>query len=138
MVGSKPTVLAVRRIPNSLVYPRVMASDHFLKLPEPVQWDEIQTIVKNYLGEALVDFEAPNKKFFMVTLAGIPSHPFQDIARARAVYEPQMSRWIEFTQTGKKKFAVTTRLADEYTNCVASGIAKCLARWYQADLEEPG
>lgn len=115
-----------------------MASDHFLKLPKTVQWDDIQTIVKNYLGEALVDFEAPNKRFFIVTLAGKPSHPLQGIAEARAVYEVHDSRWIEFAQTGTKKFVVTTRMADEYTNCVASGIAMCLARWYQADLEEPG
>jgi len=118
-----------------------MARDRFIwfkgehKVPSK---DDVQSVLTHFIGEAgTVEWRKDQSRFYMV-LQGDPSWPFTDMDLG--VHNPHgedkgRSRWIE-VYMGKDNIDVMTRMMDEYTNTVADGVAKMIARFWQGQLED--
>lgn len=128
-----------------------MACDRFVYWNEcrPTK-QEIQFVLEDFFGAAGVvtwgwttpgcpvdGTGAPScSDRFFVTLVGNKSESFRRIPEAAAFVDPDIrERWIE-VYIGKDNIDVITRLQDEYTSTLASGVAKLFARCWEGRLEE--
>lgn len=77
------------------------------------------------------------KGVFFVTLIGKPSLPFKRLATFTfpdAVLMYGDERWIEVWPE-KKFIYIVTRRQDEFTNAIAAGMTKAIARFWQGRIE---
>lgn len=98
---------------------------------------EIKVILEDYIGEAgkVEPDEEDLDMRWTVVLPGKPSFPFKRIHPSMDVQQHE-ERWIEICLFSRH-LIVATRQMDEYTNNVADGIVRMLARFYSAKLEMP-
>lgn len=109
-----------------------MACDRFIKFEKAVPEDQLRMILEDYAAGTVTK----NGDRFFLTLVGKPSFPFKRIFPGQDRIN-QTERWIEiwFDPDDNKTIDVLTRMADEYTNNVAEGIARMLAGFFEGELD---
>jgi hypothetical protein len=102
-------------------------------------------VLEDYLGKAAADIAWQTDRF-IVTLRGAPTWPFQRVGPAtdaqrgswpELATEPDGSprpRWFE-VPIGDDNIDVITRDSDDYTNVVATGFARLVARAWHGEVE---
>jgi hypothetical protein len=120
-----------------------MAADRFIyfkKERRPTR-DELESVLKNFLGSQVageVEWNEQQSRFY-VTLPGKTSFPFQDLTDAlrHPFADEKRERWIEvWMDPEDPTIDVMTRGMDEYTNVIANGIVKMLARYWEGEMED--
>lgn len=116
-----------------------MAYDRFIYWTDkkPTK-DQLKLVLTNYLDGAATEIEWDKDRFF-VTLIGKRSFPFVGLGSSREENELALcaeikERWIEVCPS-KGGLDVITRMADAFTNDVASGLAESIARYWGGRLE---
>lgn len=111
-----------------------------------VNWKDSQPS-KEVIESVLVDFFGGaaevtwNTDRFFAKLPGNNTFPFQCLGhphteRWKETFAPPFNtRIIEIWPGGMSLF-VMTRMADEYTNCMAMGIAQMFARYWRGYIEQ--
>ncbi len=135
-----------------------MGLDRFVNFKDEVPTlEQLQLILEDYLnGAGEVDYQ---KACWYIVLAGKPSFPFRRVdklfASRQEIYDQHRQRWFEVfvgsldrekevhkdAYTGEEytlgpSIDVITRMGDDYTNDVARGFAKLIARYFKAELDE--
>jgi hypothetical protein len=114
-----------------------MSQDRFVYWNErkPTK-EEIRHVLEDYLSEVAVEIKK-DRRGFVVRLAGTYSFPFKRIDDCSRLVDPSQDggeRWLE-VYIDPKYLDVITRMADEFTNVVATGLANVFVRYWGARLE---
>ncbi len=114
-----------------------MASDRFIYFKgdgEPPR-SAVESALRNFFGEAAILSLSDGR--FYATLPGSLSCPFKDFPDTpkNRFDNDDRGRWIEIC-ISVGNIDVITRGMDEYTNVLADGLAKMIARYWQGELEE--
>lgn len=122
-----------------------MAADRFIRFDGPKarrpKKDELLLVLKNFVGGAGGVEWVDDQDRAYITLPGHPSFPFRGLpemeGRDRHDGEQDRPRWIEVWQDPRDGTVdVMTRGMDEFTNVVAEGVAKMIARWWGGEYED--
>lgn len=114
-----------------------MSNDRFINFSKRPAKAAIAKFLADFVGEAgRLEWSVDR---WIITLVGKPSACFKQFKRRvtkgyRELFELQPSRWIE-VWPGQYCIDVLTRTMDEFTNAVAEGMAKCIARFWDGSLE---
>ncbi len=120
-----------------------MAIDHFVywkKGKRKPSIAELKLLIEDYLGSVAVKI-VESETDFIVTLAGQSSDPWKRLkgweTMAEAAKERgKRKRWFEVDFQQGRGIDVITRQPDEFTENVASGFAKLVARLFEGKVEE--
>ncbi len=116
-----------------------MALDRFVNFKDRVPTKkEILTTIEDYFGGAAEDIQWGGGRY-TITLRGQRSEALRRIKGVAALSPSEGERWIEvyLSLRGKdKNIDVITRQADPYTNAVAEGYAKLIARFWEGELQQ--
>lgn len=118
-----------------------MALDRFVYWnKEKPSHDTVRRILEDFLGgigEIAESLTKEKGKWWIVTLPGVPSHPFKSLHSNLS--QPNLypdGRWFEVCYISDDNCDVITRQADCFTNNVAQGFAVALATYFKARLED--
>jgi hypothetical protein len=112
-----------------------MALDRFVKFgARRPSKEEVGLVLRDFFGPEAAKVEWEGDRFY-VSLPGKNSFPFASLPDGGWNPFEGHERWIEIF-VNDKQFDVITRLADEYTNVIAEGLAKMFARFWDGELEE--
>ena len=113
-----------------------MACDRFVrwedvsKKPTSMQ---VREVLEDYLGFGGWIYNNEDD-WFTVQLPGLYSHPLR--RQNTHISDAHGERFFEVCCIHDDSIDVITRLADEFTNNVADGFAKLIARWFEGNLDE--
>ena len=78
-----------------------------------------------------------NKIWWLVSLSGKPSHPFNDLVEHDLNASLNAERWIEICATDlESNIDIITRSQDHFTNALAEHLAKGIALFYEATFDD--
>lgn len=110
--------------------------------PNKATPEQIKMILEDYIdkaGKVKDDSSREGGPAWFVVLEGKPSFPFKRVYPGHGSPSDQHEeRWVEVYLEERDDIRVTTRTADEYTNNVADGIIRMLARFYGRRLDMGG
>jgi hypothetical protein len=115
-----------------------MACDRFVywKNGKKPTKDEVAKVLTNFFAGGAESITWEMDRFF-VTLHGNITHPLTGIEGALVHPSGREAecRWIE-VHLARTNLDVITRQSDEFTNCLAGGLARLFARFWEGELEE--
>lgn len=118
-----------------------MAADRFVYWNDQApSLEDVELVLTNFFGEGgATKIEWKGDRFF-ITLPGRNTFPFNGLSNSRETAEterfaqPFDNRKIEVWVT-PDTLDVLTRQQDEYTNCIATGLAQMFARYWSGTLQ---
>ena len=111
-----------------------MALDRFITFPEGKKGPtkkELGLVVRNFFGDAAkIEWDQDR---WTVSLPGKPTWTFEGIEDDMMPRMRNTERWIEVHFS---TMDIITRRQDDFTNYLAEGLAKTIARYWEGELDD--
>ncbi len=121
-----------------------MGMDRFIKWGKPQEWgaptvERLAQVARDYLG-ARWSVRITSPKWIVCETDEPSTAPLKsEFSPGSGVpaWDEQTRGFEIFFPDSSVRTSVITRRADEFTNAVADGYTKCIARWWNGEIEWP-